>query len=197
MNGLLYDTIMSLAERALFGSIRHDLLGSLSGDIVEVGAGTGVDFRYYAKNARVLALEPDAAMIARAGRRAQRAVATIDLRHAGDEALDTLADASVDVVVFPLVLCTIAEPLRALGRARRILRPTGRLVIIEHVRGVGRLATVQDRIAPIWRALAGGCRPNQATSELVREAGFRTSALQRRHIPSIFPIQDIVYGVAS
>lgn len=196
MNGFFYDAVLSLAERAILGRMRARLLESLDGAIVEVGAGTGIDFSYFTKNASVIALEPDPAMAARAKKRARLARATIDLRIAGDEALDALPQQSVDVVIFPLVLCTIPDPYRALERARRVVRPSGRLAILEHVRGTGLRATVQDVIAPAWGTLAGGCQLNRDTRDILELSGFDTDALVTRHLGGPSPIADLLWGYA-
>lgn len=104
---------------------------------------------------------------------------------------------SVDAVVCPLVLCTIENPLRALERARRLLRPDGRLVVLEHVRGEGVVGTLQDAILPVWRRITGGCRPNQDTQLILQRSGFVTNALEQRHIGNFSPMQDLLIGYAT
>jgi ubiquinone/menaquinone biosynthesis C-methylase UbiE len=197
MNGLIYDAINAIVERKLLQRLRHDLLAPLCGTVVEVGAGTGTNFPHYPSGVHVLALEPDPAMLARAPAKVKRSRATIDLRVADDAALDQLDPQSADAVVWPLVLCTVDDPRRALQRARRVLRPDGRLVVLEHVRGDGLIGQLQDAILPVWRRIAGGCRPNQDTRRLLHEAGFDTSALQQHHLSNISPIQDLLVGYAA
>lgn len=196
MNGAVYDALSGVVERRVLGAIRAQLLRPLRGEIVEVGVGTGVDFEYYARDAHVLALEPDPAMARRALAKMARAEATIDVRIRDDACLDALAPASVDAVVFPLVLCSIADPLLVLTRAKRVLRPNGQLVVLEHVRGRGRVAAFQDWLHPIWSRLAGGCRLHQETRELLERTGFVTDELELRHITDYFPIQDLLIGSA-
>ncbi len=196
MNGFVYDALLALAERAILGRLRARLLESLDGAIVEVGAGTGIDFSYFAKSASVIAFGPDPAMAARAKKRVRLARATITLQIASDEALDTLPPQSVDVVVFPLVLCTIPDPYRTLERAKRVLRPCGRLAILEHVRGAGLRAHVQDVITPAWGALTGGCHPNRDTRDILERAGFDTCDLASQHLCGPSPIADLLWGYA-
>jgi ubiquinone/menaquinone biosynthesis C-methylase UbiE len=87
-------------------------------------------------------------------------------------------DASFDAVVFVGTLCTVADPDRV-AEARRVLRPAGRLVALEHVRGDGRLARWQDRVAPLWSRLMAGCHPNRDTPAAIDRAGFALERIER------------------
>jgi SAM-dependent methyltransferase len=88
-----------------------------------------------------------------------------------------LADDSVDTVVSTLVLCTVADPERALREIARVLRPDGQLLFIEHVRASSRfLAACQDLFFQLWYRFAGGCRCNHPTMELMRACGFAVTA---------------------
>ncbi|MHB8177485.1 MAG: class I SAM-dependent methyltransferase [Vulcanimicrobiaceae bacterium] len=196
MNGVLYDVMIALGERHVLGALRRELLAPLWGDILEVGAGTGADFPYYGEQAHVIALEPDRAMAVRAQPRAQRCAATIDLCIADDTTLAQFAAASMDAVVFPLVLCSLPDPTATLMQARRILKASGTLVLLEHVRSDGMLGRIQDALTPAWRAVAGGCHLNRATRQLVHAAGFDTSALRTHRLPRLFLIRDLLFGYA-
>ncbi len=90
---------------------------------------------------------------------------------AGAEALP-FTDGSFDTVVSTLVLCTVPDQGAALGEIRRVLRPGGRLLFIEHVRAEGRVARWQDRVEPLWGYLLGGCYPNRDTLAAIEAAGF-------------------------
>ncbi|GAC1310940.1 MAG: class I SAM-dependent methyltransferase [Vulcanimicrobiaceae bacterium] len=196
MNGALYDWILSQAERSMLGALRERLLRPLAGRIVEVGAGTGVDFAHYDRAAHVLALEPDPAMARRARRRAAEAAAAIDLRVADDRWLDTLPAGSIDAVVFPLVLCTVDDAAVTLARAHRVLRASGKIVFLEHVRSAGRTGRVQDALTPAWQKIAGGCHLNRDTAELVAAAGFAIAQLDERRLPWFSPVQRLIAGEA-
>ncbi len=91
-----------------------------------------------------------------------------------DDAAEALRhpDASFDAVAFTLVLCTVTDPGRALAEARRVLRPGGRLIVLEHVRGSGSLARWQDRLTPLWSTLNPGCHPGRDTAAAIEQAGF-------------------------
>lgn len=192
----LYDRLNATTERRVLVPLRRSLVGNLHGQVVEVGAGTGATFAHYPPDAHVLALEPDAAMLERAQHKRAEAAAHVDLRLGGDGELDRLPASSVDAVVFFLVLCTIDDPGRALRRARRILRPGGTLLIIEHVRSTGLLGIAQDALTPLWSRLTGGCHLNRRTVETLVEAGFAAGSLTAVRLPIPLPVHDLVAGTS-
>lgn len=193
---LLYDPIIRMAERHTFANLRSQLLAPLRGDVLEIGAGTGLSFSHYSPDANVLALEPDPAMFKRARKKLRATQASIVLEPGGDERMSTLPSASFDAIVFALVLCTIEEPQRTLAQAKRLLRPGGKLVILEHVRSDGRLGIWQDRLRPIWERFAGGCQLNRNTRGLLAYAGFDVTALRDQRIRGGI-IQDILVGTVT
>lgn len=168
----VYDRMTRPMEQEFLASQRVRLLSEVSGDVLDVGAGTGANLPYLAGAARVVATEPDPAMRRRLAAKVAAQALPVEVDQAPAEALP-YRDASFDAVVFTLVLCTVADPDRALAEARRVLRPTGRLVVLEHVRGDGRLARWQDRLTPLWSRLGAGCHPNRDTRTAVERAGFR------------------------
>ena len=121
----------------------------------DVGAGTGANLPHLRSASRVVAAEPDPEMRKRIA--AKLAGAPVPAEITGDvaEALQE-PDASLDALVFTQVLCTVSDPGRALAEARRVLRPGGRLIVLEHVRGSGSLARWQDRLTPLWSRLIPG-----------------------------------------
>jgi ubiquinone/menaquinone biosynthesis C-methylase UbiE len=188
-----YDPLMSLAERAALAGFRRKLLSRLQGDVLEIGAGTGVNFSYYPDGARVLAIEPDQAMLARARKRAHESEARITLELGGDERLAALPENAFDAIVCTLVLCTVPDPADMLKSARRLLRPGAALVVMEHVRSPGRLGIWQDRVRPAWSFVAAGCQINRDTKMLIADAGFDTSALHIERVPGGI-IRDLLVG---
>ena len=194
MNGWLYDAITLWSERRIVGPIRTRLLSQLEGAIVEIGAGTGASFWYYGSSAHVRAIEPDASMLARAEKRAMSARAKIDIVRGDDTLLDTLAPESFDHAVASLVLCSVENPLRTLERVRRVLKPHGSLVMIEHVRAENRRARTQDRLTPLWRHIAGNCHLNRVLEPALSNAGFSEIDLQSRTVP--IPMWRLLYGTA-
>jgi SAM-dependent methyltransferase len=87
-------------------------------------------------------------------------------------------DASLDTVVFTLVLCSVTDPARALAEARRVLRPSGTLIVLEHIRGTGSLARWQDRLTPVWSLLNAGCHLNRDITAAIEKAGFTLSTAE-------------------
>lgn len=167
-----YDLQMGRIDRGGGADHRRALVGGATGDVLEIGAGTGRNFPYYTRATRVVALEPDAEMRRRAHRRAAQAPVPIELVE-GDAMDLRFDDESFDTVVACLVLCTIPDAGRALAEARRVLRRGGTLRFYEHVRAADpRLAKWQDRLCRPWSWYGGGCHPNRATVERITAAGF-------------------------
>lgn len=191
-----YDRMLAPMEREIFGRRRAQVLPGLSGDVLDVGAGTGVNLEYFQAASRVVAAEPDPAM--RRKLEAKVGVATVPVE-VSDASADDLPfpASSFDAVVFTLVLCTVPDLARALDEARRVLRPGGKLVVLEHVRGDGRLARWQDRIVPLWRRIAAGCHPNRDTRAAIERAGFTFESVDEFRVsPSWMPTSPMLVGVA-
>lgn len=179
MNARLYDFVLSFIERRGLAERRASLLEQADGDVLEMGAGTGLNFGYYPPSARVVAIEPDPAMARRAVERARSARASVNVFQLDAQRLP-VEDESIDVVVGTLVICTIPDPSRALEELRRVLRPGGMYLFIEHVRSESpRLARWQDRLERPWGHVAGGCHPNRRTVDLIRGSGLKVTELDR------------------
>jgi ubiquinone/menaquinone biosynthesis C-methylase UbiE len=175
--------------------VRHRprIVGEAQGRVLEVGAGTGASFPYYAKTAEVIATEPDPYMLERAKKRLEElGVANIELRQAGTEELP-FEDASFDTVVSTLVFCSVDDPAQGLRELRRVLKPGGSLRFVEHVRADGWKARVQDAMVPLWSWLGAGCHPNRRTLETMKAAGFEIAEVQRDKLSPVIPV---VIGVA-
>ncbi|SFN94146.1 Methyltransferase domain-containing protein [Pseudonocardia ammonioxydans] len=167
----VYDRMSAPVEQAVLGPRRASLVGPLTGRVLDVGAGTGANLPHYRAADEVVALEPDPAMRRRLAARTDECRVPLTVDPSGADALPA-TDGSVDAVVFTLVLCTVPDPVRALAEARRVLRPGGRLVALEHVVGDGRPAVWRRRLAPLWSRIAAGCRLDRDTAATVGAAGF-------------------------
>lgn len=148
------------------------------GRVLEIGVGTGLNLDLYGDEVSALVgVEPDPYMLRRARRRAEHVRRPIELHELGAEELPFESE-SFDTVVMTFTLCTIPEPEAALAQVRRVLRPEGRLLFLEHVRSSGPLmGRVQDAVTPLWRRLFGGCHPNRRAAELLRACGFAVETI--------------------
>jgi ubiquinone/menaquinone biosynthesis C-methylase UbiE len=165
---------------AEIGGHRRRLLAGLTGRVLEVGAGNGLNFPHYpATVTELLAVEPEPYLRRMAEAAARQAPVPIRVVAGTAEALPT-PDEAVDAVVASLVLCTVADPDQAVAEIRRVLRPGGRLCFYEHVRATDpRLAHWQDRLQRPWGWLVGGCHPNRDTVAAITAAGLRVVQLDR------------------
>ena len=159
---------------------RRRLVAAAHGAVIEIGAGYGAAFPYYpAAVTGVLALEPDPTLRDLALAAATRAPVPVTVQDGVAEALPA-ADASIDVVVSSLVLCSVPEQSAALAEAVRVLRPGGLLLFYEHVRSAHRvLGAAEDLLTPLWSRLAGGCHPNRDTAAAIAGAGLTVQDLER------------------
>ncbi|MFC4767129.1 class I SAM-dependent methyltransferase [Effusibacillus consociatus] len=175
----LYDTMMEPLEKRGFREIRKKLVHNLPGNVLEIGSGTGLNFPYYKEAQKVIAIEPEPIMIERSLTRAKNAHVPIEVISAKSEQLP-FPDNSFDAVVNTLVLCTIPDPVKALAEINRVCKSDGKVLFFEHVRLddpiLGRL---QDWLTPVWKRLCDGCHLNRNTLELIKQAGFKVTRIQR------------------
>jgi ubiquinone/menaquinone biosynthesis C-methylase UbiE len=183
---------------AEIGDHRRRLLAGLTGRVLEVGAGNGLNFPHYpATVTEVLAIEPEPYLRRLAMAAASQAPAPIRVVDGTAEALPA-DDATFDGVVASLVLCTVTDPDQALAEVRRVLRPGGRLRFYEHVRATDpRLARWQDQLERPWGWLVGGCHPNRDTVAAITAAGLQVVQLDRFDLQAMPPLaRPHVLGVA-
>lgn len=172
-------------EKAGYGQHREQLLAGLSGRVLEIGAGNGMNFAHYPPAVtRVLAVEPEPHLRALARDQAKEAAVSIEVVDgtAGHLPAD---DDSFDAAVATLVLCTVPDVPAALAEIRRVLVPGGELRFFEHVRadtpGLARVQRVLD--ATVWPRMVGGCHPDRDTRGAIEDAGFTIDALDAVRIP--------------
>lgn len=163
---------------------RRRVISAAEGRVLEVGIGSGLNLPLYGASVRtVIGLEPSPELLHMARARATAATVPVELLEASAEAVP-LDDASVDTVVTTWTLCTIPDAPAALAELKRVLRPGGALLFVEHGRapepGVARW---QDRLDPVWRRVAGGCHLNRKIDDLISGSGFRIDALAHVRLP--------------
>lgn len=192
----LYDRTMALADEAGLADRRRRLLTAAKGRVLEVGAGTGLNLAYYRNVTELHLVEPDSAMARRLARRlGELSLPAVVYETAILEA--ELPAAHFDTVVCSLVLCSVPDPQATLARLDELLAPDGRILFLEHVRGVGRLAWFQGRLSPLWRRVAAGCHPDRDTLHELRKAGFAITDCDRFRIRKVMPlVSSGVAGVA-
>jgi ubiquinone/menaquinone biosynthesis C-methylase UbiE len=169
-----FDRLSRLMEREV-GEHRQALLAALSGRVVEVGAGNGMNFQHYPAGVEeVVALEPEAYLRDKAEEAARDAPVRVTVRDGLAYPLP-LQDREFDAAIASLVLCTVPDPGRALGELRRVLKPGGELRFLEHVRSERpRKARLQERLdrSGIWPRVGGGCHCARDTVAAIEAAGF-------------------------
>ena len=170
-----FDRLSRLMEKEA-GEQRDELLAGLSGRVLEIGAGNGMNFHHYpATVEEVVALEPEAYLREKAENAALSAPVRVTVRDGAAEPLP-LDDESFDAAVASLVLCTVPDPGRALAELRRVLKPGGVLRFLEHVRSESpRKARIQGRLdsSGVWPRLGGGCHCGRDTVAAIEAAGFK------------------------
>jgi ubiquinone/menaquinone biosynthesis C-methylase UbiE len=199
MFSALYDRAFEASEEAGLREMRRALLRQARGRVLELGAGTGLNLELYPREGldNLILTEPDPHMFKQLRVRAQKVCPGADLMQAGAEALP-FDDASFDTVVVTLVLCTVPDQPAALRDIRRVLKPGGQLLFLEHVRaGDQRLAKWQDRLERPWRFLGDGCHCNRDTESGIRAAGFELSGVEHPELPKAPPIvKPMAKGIA-
>lgn len=181
----LYPRLDAGCAKAGGDAHRAELLAGASGRVLEVGAGYGANFPHYPPEVtEVVALEPEPRLRAKADRAAGRAPVPITVRPGLAEDLD-LDDASFDVAVASLVLCSVRDPVRALAELRRVLRPGGELRYYEHVRGDSPGKVRFQRYADVvWPFLAAGCHVSRPTPDWIAGSGFTVRTERRFDFPT-------------
>ena len=192
----VYDRLSEPVERSGLAERRRQLLSDLSGDVLEIGAGTGRNLAFYPADVRLTVTEPSPPMVAKLREHLERARPEAALVQAPAEHLP-FEDASFDGVVTTLVLCSVVDLDAAVREMRRVLRSDGRLVVIEHVATAGGPSLPQRVWQPAQKVLGRNCHITRNTRAALEAGGFDTAGLVDITMPgapaALFPA---IVGVA-
>lgn len=197
----LYPRFKQSAIKHGAGEHRERLLDGIAGEVIEVGAGDGLNFAYYPQAVTgVVAVEPEDNLREAATAQAKEAPVPVEVKAGLADRLPAGED-SFDAAVCSLVLCSVEDQAEALAEIRRVLRPGGELRFYEHVRAHSRpLAAVQHTVTPAWSRLGGGCHLNRDTEGEITRAGFEIKRIER-FVFAPSPLErlggDIILGVAT
>jgi ubiquinone/menaquinone biosynthesis C-methylase UbiE len=168
-----------------------------TGRTLDVGIGSGLSLAFYGERTRqIVGIDPSAELLRFARKRADKVSIPVELLRGSAEAVP-LEDQSVDTIVTTFTLCSVGDAAKALSEMRRVLRPGGKLLFVEHGRapdpGVARW---QDRLTPVWSRVAGNCHLNRSPDDLIESAGFQIDALETRYLKGPRPMGFVYEGCA-
>lgn len=168
------------------------------GKVLEIGMGTGLNLAHYdaRKVSKIWGLDPAMQMHRLARKRIAGTGLDVELVGLPAEHID-LPDNHVDSVLITFTLCTIPDPIAALGEMHRVLKPDGQLIFCEH--GLAPDANVrrwQQRLTPAWKKIAGGCHMDRDIPALLAQGGFKVPNLQTMYLPGPKPLTYNYWGVA-
>jgi ubiquinone/menaquinone biosynthesis C-methylase UbiE len=176
---------------------RERVVSGAVGRILEIGIGSGVNLRYYGDRAEhVIGLDPSAKLLAMADAADRRTSLSVELVKGSAEMIP-MEDKTIDTVLTTWTLCSISDVNQALSEMRRVLKPNGRLLFVEH--GLSPDNSVrrwQNRLNPIWKRVAGGCNLNRATRQLIEVAGFRIERIKTGYMKGPKPMTFMYEGYA-
>ena len=199
----VYDRLLRPSEQACLASWREALVADLSGEVLDIGAGTGANLPYYSNTVtQLVAAEPDRHMRrrlrAKVGKLAERLACSVEVSDASADRLP-MADGTFDAVVSTLVLCTVPSPHQALAEYRRVIKPGGTLVFIEHVAAHDNPSRLrwQHRVEPLWKRVFGNCHLTRDTASTIEAAGFEFEHIERQSMRKASPlVRPTIRGVA-
>lgn len=177
---------MAPLEGASLAARRRALLERVQGSVLEIGGGTGASLPYYNRHARLIVSDPDPSMYRPLQEKSEEGRIQFDFLSSRSEAIPFGTD-QFDWVVSTLVLCSVVNPVQALAEIVRVLKPSGGLLFLEHIRAEGSKKHVQDLLQPVWSLVGSGCHPNRPTVSIIRDSGFSIESLELFDPFSSFP----------
>jgi ubiquinone/menaquinone biosynthesis C-methylase UbiE len=164
--------------------LRERVIGAAEGRVLEIGVGSGLNLPFYRSSVQeVLALEPAPRLVSMARGASHQAKAPVSFLEASAEAIP-LAQHCVDTIVTTWTMCSIPHATTALAEMRRVLRPGGKLLFVEHGQAPDeRVRWWQDRLTPVWKCCSGGCHLNRPIRAMIEGAGFAIDRIETGYIP--------------
>ncbi len=179
-------------------ALRQRYVSQARGHVLEMGIGSGLNLAHYGEGVRsVTGVDPAAELTASAQQRAARLAFPVEVLGVSGESLD-LDNQAFDTVVCTWTLCSIPNPYRAVAEMRRVLKPTGRLIFVEHGRSdEAHIARWQRRIEPLWKVIGGGCHLTRQADRLLSDGGFDLIQRDCGYQPGPKVAAYMVHGVAT
>lgn len=187
---------LSMGQERLVAHRRHVVPRAI-GRVLEIGVGSGLNFRFYVEEAgQIVGIDPSPKLLAMARAAVHTTISRVGLIEGSAEALP-LEDRSVDTVVSTWTLCSIPEVELALREMRRVLRPSGTFLFVEHGEAPeSNVARWQHRLDPVWTRLAGGCHLDRPIDRLITDAGFAIDRLDAGYMEGPKVLTFLYEGVA-
>jgi ubiquinone/menaquinone biosynthesis C-methylase UbiE len=187
---------LSMRQQNL-AAYRSRVVPAAEGRVLEIGIGSGLNLPFYsAKMEHVIGLEPSPKLLSMAQRAARSVMGPVEFVEGSAEAIP-LEDGSIDTLVTTWTLCSIPDAPGSLGEMRRVLKPGGRLLFVEHGRSPDpSVRRWQDLLTPVWKRIGGGCHLNRAIGTLIEGAGFRFERIETGYMPGPRPLTFMYEGSA-
>ncbi len=178
--------------------LRAEWIPHARGEVLEIGIGSGLNLEFYSPEVqRVYGVDPSAELQQMARKRVGKSPVEVEFLSQSAEEPLPLPNASIDTAVVTWTLCSIPNPSEALQQAKRVLKPTGRLIFVEHGRSSDPSVVVwQDRITPVWKQIGGGCHLSRKIDDIITGAGFQIVELRTNYIPGPRPMTYTYQGFA-
>lgn len=190
--------LINLAMRQKnLAAYRSRVVPAAQGCVLEVGIGSGLNLPFYSHNVeRVIGLDPSPSLLAMARRARRQDSPLVEFVEGSAEEIP-VESASIDTVVTTWTLCSIPEASHALHEMRRVLKPSGQLLFVEHGRAPDpNVRWWQDRLTPAWKRIGGGCHFNRAIGSLIAGAGFRFERFETGYMRGPKPMAYMYEGSA-
>ena len=178
--------------------VRGAWVPNARGIVLEIGIGSGLNLPFYSGEvSRIYGVEPSLELEKLARKRSIGKAVQVEFLSQSAEQPLPFPDQSADTVVITWTLCSIADPTRALQQMKRVFKPSGRLIFVEHGRAPDSgVATWQDRLTPVWKRIGGGCHLNRKIDDLLLKAGFEIDELRTTYLPGPRPMTYTYQGFA-